>query len=111
MDTKFSPQPIILHSTSLTELRAIIGEVFREELRQFNTANQIPPKFSGEYHSRHEVCELLKISTTTLYYWTKNGTLQGYRIGGRVLYKTVEVEAALSEIANFKGKHQPRVIK
>ena len=99
-------EKIILHSTPIPELRSMIGEILREELRKFKPENSSPSQTSSEYLSRKDVCELLKISMATLHYWTKDGILQGYRIGGRVLYKMVEVEAALHEIANFKGKHQ-----
>jgi len=47
----------------------------------------------------------------TLHYWTKDGILQGYRIGGRVLYKAAEVVDSLHEIAGFKGKHQHMMSK
>ena len=101
----FQNTPIILHSTPIPELRAMIGDIVEEKLRQFKPDSSLP-QTNGEYHSRKEVCALLKISTLTLHYWSKEGILQGYRIGGRVLYKSAEVEAALREIANFRGKHQ-----
>jgi excisionase family DNA binding protein len=95
---------IILHSTPTAELRAMIGDVFREELRKFQPAPQAPNQQNSEYLSRREVCDKLKISPATLHYWTKAGTLQGYRIGGRVLYKTVEVDTALRQMANVKNQ-------
>ena len=98
--------PIILHSTPIPELRAMIGDIVEEKLRQFKPANPMPPQTNSKYLSRKEVCELLKISMATLHYWTKDGILQGYRIGGRVLYKAAEVVDSLHEIAGFKGKHQ-----
>jgi excisionase family DNA binding protein len=49
-----------------------------------------------EYFSRREVCSLLKISLPTLHDWTKLGRVKSYKIGNRVLYKTVEIQEAVS---------------
>jgi len=97
---------IILHSTPIPELRAMIGEVIEEKLSNFRQPSETPPGTHKDYISRKEVCDLLQISTATLFYWTKDGTLKGYRIGSRVLYKTAEVEAALTEIACTKNKRR-----
>lgn len=94
---------VILHSTSLNELKTVIGDVLREELRNFKPEIQVPNRPQGEYLTRKEVCILLKISPATLHYWTKDGILQGYRIRGRVLYKSVEVGNTLSEMPNLKN--------
>lgn len=102
----FQPSGIILHSTPIPELRAMIGEVIEEKLNCFKPSTTNPPRSDKEYLSRKEVCDLLQISKATLHYWTKDGTLKGYRIGSRVLYKTFEVEAALTEIANTKNKRR-----
>ena len=99
-------ETIILHSTPISELRTMIGDVMREEFRKFKPETQASPQIKGEYLSRREVCEKLKISSATLYYWTKAGTLQGYQIGSRVLYKTVEVEEALCQMANIKNQRR-----
>jgi len=96
---------IILHSTSIPELRAMIGDVLREEFQKFKSTNPSPKQKSSEYLSRKEVCDLLKISMATLHYYTKDGILQGYRIGGRVLYKLTEVETAVEEVGTRKFKH------
>ena len=98
-------EKIILHSTPIPELRSMIGEILREELRKFKPENQSTPPSHNEYLSRKEVCELLKISMATLHYYTKDGILQGYRIGGRVLYKLAEVETAVEEVGTRKFKH------
>jgi len=61
-----------------------------------NIQHPPPPETKSEdYLTRKEVCDLLKICSTTLYYRTKAGTLKKYRIGRKVLYKRSEVEAAL----------------
>lgn len=51
-----------------------------------------------ELLSREEVCNLLKISFTTLNTHTKAGKLKSVAIGNRVLYKRSEVLAAVTPI-------------
>jgi len=53
------------------------------------------PKEPIEYLSRREVAELLKVDISTIHNWTVKGKLTSYGIGGKVLYKRTEVEAAV----------------
>ena len=96
---------IILHSTPISEFRKMIGEIIEEKLKQFKLSPQVAVPQKAEYLSRREVCVLLKISLATLYYYTKDGILNGYRIGGRVLYKSAEVEQSVQAIQTTKYKH------
>jgi len=95
---------IILHSTPLKDFQEIIGAIVRDELKQLqpNTSNQTA---NGEYITRRDICDRLKISLATLHCYTKDGTLKGYRIGGRVLYKLSEVEQSVKAIQTTKYKH------
>ena len=95
---------IILHSTPLKDFQTIIGDIVRDELKQFKPEPPQPP--DNEYATRREVCNRLKISLATLHFYTKDGTLKGYRIGGRVLYKWVEVEQSVKRIETIKYKHR-----
>jgi len=97
-------ETIILHSTPLKDFQDIIGTIVEEKLRQFKPE---PSKTNAksEYLTRTEVCKLLRISLSTLHYYSKDGTLQSYRIGGRILYKTAEVNNDVQEIQAFKYKH------
>jgi len=97
---------IILHSTPLKDFRDIIGSIVEEKLKQFKPAEPPQTSANSEYLTRKQVCDLLKISLSTLHYYTKDGTLRGYRIGGRILYKTVEVNNAVQEIQTLKYKHR-----
>ncbi len=94
---------IILHSSTLKDLTAIFGQIVRDELKQFKPEQ--PQQNNGEYITRREICDRLKISLATLHSYTKDGTLKGYRIGGRVLYKLVEVEQSVQAIQTTKFKH------
>lgn len=95
---------VILHSTSLKDFTEIIGNIVEDKLRNFKQDPKKPT--NGEYATRREVCDTLKISLATLHYYTKDGTLKGYRIGGRVLYKWSEIEQSVKEIQTIKYKHR-----
>jgi excisionase family DNA binding protein len=94
---------IILHSTPLKDFQVIIGDIVEAKLRQFK--QEQPTQAPGEYITRREVCHRLKISLATLHSYTKDGTLNGYRIGGRVLYRLAEVEQSIQAIKTVKYKH------
>jgi excisionase family DNA binding protein len=55
------------------------------------------------YLTRKEVAEHLKISLVSLHKWTNEGLLMAYRLGRRVYYKRVEVDAALTRMPSKKG--------
>jgi hypothetical protein len=92
-----------LHSTSLNDLKTIIGEVVQEKLQQFKP--EYPQPQTEEFITRRQVCSLLKISLSTLHYYSKDGILKAYRIGGRILYKTAEIQSSIHEIQTTKYKH------
>lgn len=96
---------VILYSIPPKEFRDIIGSIIEEKLQQFRPAEPPQTNTNGEYLTRKEVCDLLRISLSTLHYYTKDGTLKGYRIAGRILYRTVEVNNAVQEIQSTKYKH------
>ena len=96
---------IILHSTPIQDFKTILGDIVRDELQKFKPAEPPQTNTNGEYLTRKQVCDLIKISLSTLHYYTKDGTLQGYRIGGRILYKSAEVQNAVQEIQSTKYKH------
>jgi len=56
---------------------------------------QLIPEKTIRYLSRKEVGQLLKVSLPTVDSWTKDGFINSYRIGSRILYKSDEVEGAL----------------
>lgn len=64
-----------------------------EELKK-----EFQPKKPTEYLTRQEVADLLQINLTTLWNYTRKGTLKAYGIGSRVYYKRAEVESAIVEL-------------
>src|SRR5436190_991379 len=81
----------------LDQLLEKIGKLIDSKLSQADA----PPKTNQSILlSRAEVAKTLKISFPTLHDWTKQGWLQSYKIGNRILYKSNEVEDALQKVSN-----------
>ncbi len=53
--------------------------------------NGSTPTQLKELLTREQTADLLHITLTTLWRWTKQGKLKSYGIGGRIYYKTDEV--------------------
>lgn len=51
-----------------------------------------------KYLTREDVATLLQISESTVFNWTKNGTLKAFQCGGRIFYKLHLIEAAMIEL-------------
>lgn len=81
-------------------LQGITLEELAEALKPLVQPNApVQPTSTGEdLLSREEVCELLKISLTTLNNYTRAGKLKKHSICNRVLYKRSEVLAAVKPI-------------
>lgn len=92
---------LIFTGVSLDELLSRISQLLDAKISgppgQLQNAN--------EYITRKDVASLLKISYPTLNDWTKQGWLQSYKIGNRVLYKKNEVENSLRQVLFQKHKN------
>jgi excisionase family DNA binding protein len=86
----------IVFTCSVEDLKLMINEVVMECLQK----SQTPPE--NRLLTRQEACELLHIGMTTLSKCTKDGDIQGRRIGKRILYLESDVRAALHEMPNRK---------
>lgn len=53
-----------------------------------------------EFITRREAADKLRISLNTLDTYTRSGKVTGYRIGTRILYKSNEIDTAVSQMAN-----------
>lgn len=82
-----------LHNTSLEELISNLSEAFRMEIEQLKV--HFSPRQPDELLTRDEVAKLLKINISSVYNWTKQGTLKRHAIGGRVYFKRSEIEESL----------------
>lgn len=94
-------ETILLNGINLSDIKKVLREVLEEKSNDF--AKPVKSE-DQEYLTRKEVAKLLKISLTTLNDWSKQGIVQAYRIGNRVLYKKKEIEDSVSKVQSFKYK-------
>ncbi len=67
---------------------------------------QKPTPPDNHYLTRKETATRLKVSLVTLTEWVNRSRLKAYKIGGRVLFRENEVEAALAQIVPLKHKRR-----
>jgi excisionase family DNA binding protein len=89
---------IILHTTPKSELKNLIAEAIKEQLSTFFEKKDTEDKLL----TRKQVSGMLSISLPTLHTWTKEGIIQGIRIGSSIRYKSSEIEKALQNIQSIK---------
>ena len=56
------------------------------------------PQQPNTYLSRADVSKMLNVSLVTLNKWNKSGKLKAVGIGGRVLYRQVDIDNAIVEL-------------
>ncbi len=90
-----SQKKIHLYETTIEELvskiKSSIIEDVSELLNQATNKKQPP-----EYLTRKEVLQLLKVDSSTLWRWTKNGTFKQYPINNRSYYLREDIVKYLS---------------
>jgi len=91
-------QMIQLIQLTPTELINAIEQSVNKQLNGLKTSFQ--PKEPEELLTRSETSLLLKVNLTTLWNWTKNGSLKSYGIGNRVYYKRHEVMESIINLKN-----------
>jgi len=91
---------LILEQIDRNELKSLIAEVVREELKNLQTPQD-------RYLTREDVCDILHISKNMLNSLTKSGKLVKYRLQGKVLYKESELSLSLKK-ADYGVRHSVR---
>lgn len=86
---------IVLVQATPEELKALISESVKPLVDDIKA--NFKPKEPTTYLTRQDVADLLQINLTTLWNYTRKGTLTAYGIGSRVYYKRHEVESAIVE--------------
>jgi hypothetical protein len=51
-----------------------------------------------KYLTREDVANLLQINVSSVFNWTKKGTLKSYQLEGRIYYKLHEIEEAMTAL-------------
>jgi hypothetical protein len=87
---------IILQNVSPEQLFTTFRDIVREELAQTS------PKDETHYLTRKEVSKLLHVSLPTLGTYSKRGIIKTHRIGSRILYAEVDIQAAIKESPKYK---------
>ena len=84
----------MVHNLDVQDLKELISSTVKEQFKE-NAEN-----FKNEHNetllTREETYRLLKIDSTTLWYWTRDGKLKCYAIGNRRYYKKSEVLECLT---------------
>ena len=92
---------IFLSGMTADQLSEMIRESLRDELRQLHPE---PSAKTPNYLTRRETARRLRISLVTLNDWVNRGRIRAHKIGGRVLFRDSDVEAALHRIAPIKSR-------
>lgn len=92
---------IYLNGMTADQLSEMIRESLRDELRQLRPAR---PKTDTRYLTQRETARHLRISLVTLTDWVNRGKICAHKIGGRVLFRDNDVEAALNRIVPIKNR-------
>lgn len=80
-----------------SQIQDAVKEAMKGELPVSSKSHQ-----EKSYLTRQETAELLKVSALTIDQWVKKGILPAYRIGNRVLFKSEDIESALSAVPTLK---------
>jgi len=91
----------VIFSIPEPEFKTIIRDAVLNAISEIAPKQQ-PTDTTPELLTRAETAEYLGVSLPTLNDWTKNGTVKGLRIGGRVRYKKTDVLNALQEIKTYR---------
>ena len=83
---------IFLSGMTADQLSEMIRESLRDELRQLHPE---PSAETPNYLTRRETARRLRISLVTLNDWVNRGRIRAHKIGGRVLFRDSDVEAAV----------------
>ena len=87
-------ESIMVHNLNVQRLKEIINTTVKDQLNDVFEA--LKREKNETLLSREETFRLLKIDSTTLWYWTRDGKLKCYAIGNRRYYKKSEVLECLT---------------
>ncbi len=87
-------EAIIVHNLDVQQLKEIINTTVKDQLNDVFEA--LKREKNETLLTREETFRLLKIDSTTLWYWTRDGKLKCYAIGNRRYYKKSEVLECLT---------------
>lgn len=80
---------VMVHNLDVPQFEELIKSTVKEQLDELK--NSLNKDNSDELLTREETFNFLKIDSSTLWAWTKNGKLKVYGIANRRYYKRSEV--------------------
>ncbi len=87
-------ESVLVHNLDVQQLKEIIFTTVKDQLNDVFEA--LKREKNETLLTREETFRLLKIDSTTLWYWTRDGKLKCYAIGNRRYYKKSEVLECLT---------------
>tara|TARA_R110002110_G_scaffold199752_5_gene410526 strand:+ start:876 stop:1145 length:270 start_codon:yes stop_codon:yes gene_type:complete len=54
----------------------------------------------SKYYSRKDLSKLFQVDLSTIHNWSKKGIIFPYQIGGRIVFKSEDIEKALVKLKN-----------
>lgn len=87
-------ESVLVHNLDVQQLKEIINTTVKDQLNDVFEA--LKREKNETLLTREETFRLLKIDSTTLWYWTRDGKLKCYAIGNRRYYKKSEVLECLT---------------
>ena len=90
---------IYLSGMTADQLSEMIRESLRDELQQLRP---VQPKTDTKYLTRHETARRRRMLLVTLTDRVTRCKIRAHKIGGRVLFRDSDVEAALNRIVPIK---------
>jgi predicted DNA-binding transcriptional regulator AlpA len=93
---------IVLISIPKNELLSLVSDCITSCLKHHKFDFPKEEK-QEEYLTGKQVDALLKVSAPTRHKYVKDGLLKKHKIGGRVLYKKLEVNQALKSVEAKRG--------
>jgi hypothetical protein len=89
---------ILVHNLDVQQLKEIIITTVKDQLN--DVFESLKREKNETLLTREETFRLLKIDSTTLWYWTRDGKLKCYAIGNRRYYKKSEILECLTLLKN-----------
>lgn len=83
------------------EFIEIIASTVEKVFQKMNQ-NKQENKQQPHYLTRKEAANRLNVSEVTLSNYTKDGKVQGYYLGGKMLYQESDLDAALNSVEPLK---------
>lgn len=93
-----SQNSIIVHNLDVLQFKELLESTVKEQFDNFK--KNLPDENKEELLTREETYKLLKIDSSTLWAWTKQGKLKSYGIANRRYYKRSEILECLILLKN-----------